>query len=375
MPQRSRSRNQNERIRYDSHPAGRPSETDRILSYYVQQDAERRRRSAQGNHPESKRPAGDRDRKAQSPQAKRKAAKNAAAQKSRREAVRRNEAKKNAAIRNAQRRKDQAAGKGERQNAAQPSLALTRALVAFIIIAVLGLGCSLLYMAPIFPVKEITVEGAKHLTKGEVLEMAAIPEGSTMLRVGAGSVERRLEESPWIESANVTRELPGTLKIEVKEPDMAAVVDIVSKETKRDERWAMDDECNWLMLIPPEGSDEAEGVPASVYSDMENVYTISDVPIGPAPVAGAKCTDASILNAFEIVSNMSTPLADQVIQVSAADDRSATLILEDGIEVSFGDASDIRTKERICLQLMEEYPGQIAYINVRVVDRPTWRSY
>ena len=43
-------------------------------------------------------------------------------------------------------------------------------------------------------------------------------------------------------------------------------------------------------------------------------------------------------------------------------------------DATFGEAEDIRLKERVCLELMEQYPDQIAYINVRVAERPTWRS-
>ena len=76
-----------------------------------------------------------------------------------------------------------------------------------------------------------------------------------------------------------------------------------------------------------------------MYEDAENVLHISDVPLGVSPEVGAHCTDANVNNALDIVSGLTTELADQVI-----------------------------------LQLMEENPGTIAYINVRVVDRPTWRS-
>lgn len=42
--------------------------------------------------------------------------------------------------------------------------------------------------------------------------------------------------------------------------------------------------------------------------------------------------------------------------------------------MAFGPAQSIREKERVCLQILNDNPGKVAYINVRVVDRPTWRS-
>ena len=65
--------------------------------------------------------------------------------------------------------------------------------------------------------------------------------------------------------------------------------------------------------------------------------------------------DANISNALSIIDGMTTDLAGQVKQVSASSSESTTLILDNGVEIAFGDSSDIRDKERVCLQLMQEY--------------------
>ena len=38
------------------------------------------------------------------------------------------------------------------------------------------------------------------------------------------------------------------------------------------------------------------------------------------------------------------------------------------------DALPFWDKERVCLELMREHPGKIAYINVRTVNKPIWRA-
>lgn len=255
------------------------------------------------------------------------------------------------------------------------SAGATRLLVVLIIVAVFGLGGALLYLSGAFPVKEVQVMGSQHLSQEDVAKIAAVPEGSTMLRVSVSDIKKRLESSPWIRSASVSRQLPDTLQITITERTMAATVEITSTKDKQSERWAIDEDGVWLMEIPDEGTEAAENVPSSVYADLERTFTISDVPYGAAPVAGAKCTDKPVLNALKIVNGLSTSLANQITKIAATDDHNTTITLEDGIEISFGDAEDIRAKERVCLELMEEYPGQMVYINVRVVDRPTWRYY
>ena len=101
---------------------------------------------------------------------------------------------------------------------------------------------------------------------------------------------------------------------------------------------------------------------------------ITDVPYGTRPEVGAYCSDANVNNALAIVDGMTTELAGQVKKVAATETESTTLTLESGVEIVFGTAENIRDKERVCLEIMKEHPDGLAYINVRVVDRPTWRA-
>lgn len=375
MPKSSRPR---AGARPDAPRRTQRTETDRILSYYVSQDAERRR-SLTGQ-PVAKRASSKKgQRKAQSPESQRQSVKGKQPRKGAAAPSAKNEVKKGSAVRDSQRRKDQDSRQDAQKKAAgpakQPSIVVSRVLVGVIIVAMLALSGALLVMTPLFPVKELAVEGVSSLTEEEVVQMAAVPEGSTLLRVNTAEIEDRLEGSPFVKTAKVSRELPGTLKVEITEDEIAAIVEITSTETRRTERWAIDSDGVWIVQIPDEGSEEAANIPTSVYERLGDYRTIVDVPVGPAPVAGTECTDAPVLNALQIINGLSTELKDQVVAVSATDNHNTTLVLEDGVEISFGDASDIRTKERICLKLLEENEGWIASINVRVVDRPTWRSY
>jgi len=44
------------------------------------------------------------------------------------------------------------------------------------------------------------------------------------------------------------------------------------------------------------------------------------------------------------------------------------------VEIAFGKAEDIRDKERTILKILEENPDSISYLNVRMVETPTWRG-
>ncbi|MEG0323182.1 MAG: FtsQ-type POTRA domain-containing protein, partial [Raoultibacter sp.] len=193
----------------------------------------------------------------------------------------------------------------------------------------------------------------------------------------ANGIQQRLLGDAWVEKAQINRVFPDTLELAITERTIAAVVSVPIDSAQTTEDWAISQDGIWLMKIPPQGSEESKSISTKVYEDAAEVLRISDVPLGVQPEVGTACTDANVTNALNIVNGLTTELADQVTEVKAAETTSTVLVLENNIEIAFGEAGtteEIRNKERVVLQLMEENPGSIAYINVRVVERPTWRS-
>ena len=169
-------------------------------------------------------------------------------------------------------------------------------------------------------------------------------------------------------------DLPNTLEIVVTEREIAAVVDVVADNAKTTQHWAIASDGMWLMEIPDQDSELGQSISPQIYEDAGKVLHIKDVPFGLTPEVGTYCTDENVNNALKILDGLSTALADQVKTVSATDAQSTLLTLDNGIQIAFGTADDIRDKERICLEIMDKNQGKVAYINVRVPDRPTWRA-
>ncbi len=239
----------------------------------------------------------------------------------------------------------------------------------------LGIGAFALYHSNLFPVTKVTVSGVEHLTAEEMTELAAIPDTTTLIRLDTQGVTDRLKSNSWVRDAAVERVFPDTVNLNITERRITAVCDVtVDNDSQSTQTWALASDGMWLMQIPDRTSDEGRAIASRVYEDVDAALRISNVPYGSVPEAGTTCTNANILNALSIISGMTTDLADQVKSVSASSSESTTLTLTNGVEIAFGDSSNIRDKERVCLQLMEEHPNQIAYINVRVVNKPVWRS-
>ena len=234
-------------------------------------------------------------------------------------------------------------------------------IVGVILVAVLGIAGVVLANSGVFTVRQVTVSGVSHITAEEMTELAAVPEGTTLLNVDANGITSRLTSNPWVQSASVDRVFPDTLNLNVTERNTV-------------ERWALASDGMWLTELPDQNSAEGQALPASVYEDAANALEITDIPYGSSPEAGKYCNNANVENALSIIDGMTTELANQIKSVSAASSNSTTLTLDNGVEIAFGDSQDIRDKERVCLELLQEHEGKISYINVRVVNKPVWRS-
>ena len=244
---------------------------------------------------------------------------------------------------------------------------MAKAIVVLAVIAVLVIGAVGVYFSPLFSIKQVTVSGVEHLTGEEMTQLANVPSDTTLLRVDTGAIKQSIMLDAWVADVDVQRVFPDTLNLAVTERAIGATVQVTSQDGSSTETWALSTDGMWLCVIPEEGSEAAKSVSPAIFED-------ANVGPGVSPEIGAYCTDESIVNALDIVTGLTTELKDQVISVSAQSAESTRLTLENNVEIDFGVAEDIREKERICLQLLADNPGKVAYINVRVVDSPTWRA-
>ena len=262
-----------------------------------------------------------------------------------------------------------------REQAKQTSRRRMLAIVAAIgVVVVLLAGWAALYNSPAFTIRNVEVNGVEHLTSDEMAQLANVPSDTTLLRVDTATVKRRVEQNAWVAEANVELVFPDTLRINVTEREVYAVVEIPTSGATAVKQWAISSDRVWLMPVPDADSEAAKTTSSRVYEDASSVLHIVEVPIGTKAEIGAVCTDSVVNNALDIISGLTTELADRVAEVSAAGVAETTLILDNGIEIAFGQAEDIRDKERVVLEILDEHPNNVVYINVRLVETPTWRA-
>ena len=224
------------------------------------------------------------------------------------------------------------------------------ALAGLIMAVWAGIG---LWNAPILSITGVEVEGVHNLTEAEVIDLAAVADDATLLRVPRADIVERLRANPWVHDARVRRQFPGTLLITVEERSAAAVVDAGGAEL-----WLVSSEGVWLEQRS---------------ADATGLVTIRDVD-GLSPEPGERAEQEEVRNALRLIEGISTELRNRIRILSAPSVDKTSLITTGDVEIFFGDAERVAEKDRIALEILEREADGVVYINVRVVDRPTWRG-
>lgn len=115
-------------------------------------------------------------------------------------------------------RKVQQTGKKSRKKKRR----IRKTFVVFLFLLIIGTVVTL-SVTIWFPVTKITVSGESKYNQDQILGAAAIPSEQNLFLVQGDAVEKQIEKSlPYIQSANVKKIFPGTIKITVTPAAVAA---------------------------------------------------------------------------------------------------------------------------------------------------------
>jgi cell division protein FtsQ len=101
-------------------------------------------------------------------------------------------------------------------------------LIIFSIIAVTAAmiaGCDRVVRSSLFSVREVIVKGLTEVTEKDVLSLAGISAGGSLLTVNREAIARRVCRNAWIKDVFVGREFPNRLVIWVKERAAVALIE------------------------------------------------------------------------------------------------------------------------------------------------------
>lgn len=238
------------------------------------------------------------------------------------------------------------------------------ALVALVAVFVLSL-------TPAFTISHIDTESTAHLSAEAIAKLANVGEGTTLLGVDTDAIESNVKKNPWVKSVTVTREFPDSLKLEVNEHNVEAIVVMASGDVA----WYLSDDGTWIEPLGISSTDSSSSTDAALAKAMElGCLLIKDVPASVAPVAGSQATDDVIEAVLSYQKTFSSSFSSQVSSYSAASTQAISCILDSGVEISLGAPTNVSTKESVVSKILSDYDGQVTYINVRVPSQPSYRK-
>jgi cell division protein FtsQ len=184
--------------------------------------------------------------------------------------------------------------------------------------------------SPVFRLRDLRVVGARHLSEADVRRLSGLSSSTNVLWISGSDLARRLERSPWVRSASVSRHLPAEVVVSIQERLPVARV-----------------------AVPGGGFVAVSGdgvvLPAVGGGGAVPILERTNPPIGPAPRAAAL---AGLGSALQAVAALPPTVRMQVSTAAERPDGTVTLTLERGTVVTFGDASQAAEKGRVLRSLL-----------------------
>lgn len=242
--------------------------------------------------------------------------------------------------------------------------------VLVLLLVLVGLGVMVLSKTSAFAITEVQTYDSEHVSADEVARLASIPEGLTLLSVDEEAVSSSVQKNPWVASVDVERIFPSTLRLKVHERKAGALVAMGSGSVV----WLMGTDGVWIEPYPVEVSDKESANDAALdQASLLGVILISDVPVSVSPKGGFETTDSSIEAVRSFQEQLSPEFRDQIAGFSAPNEDDISCLLHSGVEISLGPPLNVDVKESVAKRILDEFGGQVTYINVRVPSHPTYR--
>jgi cell division protein FtsQ len=207
------------------------------------------------------------------------------------------------------------------------------------------------FFSPLFAVRNVTVAGARHVTSGEIAEVAALGRSDNLLRLATPEVAKAAETLPWVRRATVHRILPGTIKVRIVERRPALVLSLGAA------RWIID--ARGHVLAPAAKTNEKLPV-------LEAVQVANVRP-------GTHLHTPEVKAALRVFREMPRGLRHRVVALFAPSVERVTLSLDDGVAIRYGAPEQMAAKNAVLKALLARLWGEgrrPSYVDVRVPSSP-----
>lgn len=207
---------------------------------------------------------------------------------------------------------------------------------AGIAVVVLALLWAVVYFTPLFAVKNVEVEGNRHLSQDEVVTAAGVAEDTPLAQVSMRGTGANVVSLPWVKSATVSRKWPSTVVIEVEENTAVAYVN----------------GSGGAHLIDPEGKEFAQDTPPEDAVEL---------------TGSAEGDDSARKDAADIAASLSEPGRAAVKSIEAKSKYEFVLRLKDDRTIVWGASEDNANKALAVDTVLQREGSEFNVTNPRQV--------
>lgn len=241
-------------------------------------------------------------------------------------------------------------------------------LIGGVVVAVCAVGLAVLIAffvlrdSAIFSVDDVVIEGSTHVSESDVRNLFSLEDGTTLLNIDKDQINEQLKRDPWVASVEVERQFPHTVKLTVVEQQVDMLVVMNSGSLG----WYLGSSGSWIEPTKIEVSEgQSVNDAALAKARAEGVVLVTGVPATVNPASAQPATDDVLSAVKSFREGFSSEFAAKVVSYDASSTDAISCVLESGVQISLGSATSISYKEQVASALLEKYPGQITYINVR----------
>lgn len=189
---------------------------------------------------------------------------------------------------------------------------------------------AVLFMAPVFTVRNVNVEGNKIATVKDITDAAEIVEGENLLRLDTAAAANKVASVPWVQTVTVDRSLPTSVDIKITEREVVAFV-----KSAEGDRLIDSNGHEFVIAKPPTGAVEITNIDSR---DLEKAAIQRS-------------------SAVEILSHVNDRIRAKLVAIDASSQHNYVLKFRDGRTVTWG-ANENNEAKAISLETVVKLRGK-----------------
>ena len=196
-------------------------------------------------------------------------------------------------------------------------------------------------VSPIFNIRNIEVENNSQVSADTIVSLSGLNSSKNIFKFFKKNVEKSLKENPYIESATITRALPSTVKISVKE---------------REKKYSLEFLNGYAYI-------NNQGYILEISQDKLDLPVIIGTSTSEENIVPGKRLEVDDLKKLEVVINImriaeNNNFAEKITNIDISDENEYSIYLEEEQKtVHLGDSSNLKDKMIWVPEILEKENG------------------